>query len=111
MLIRNWCLTCVAMVKPACLEAHHQTRDLLEEVAQCQTEVEEVVKGFEKGDEMRGNSQTLTRNEGITCDPKGSSTIEEENEGRSGTSQEPPRLRLSSFSSSSSIYTTYFLVC
>ena len=46
-------MTCVALVKPTCLESQHQTRDFLEEVAQCQAELDEVVNGFEKGDTMR----------------------------------------------------------
>ena len=45
---------CRAMVKPTCLEAQHETRELLEKVVECQTELDEVVKGFEKGDAMRG---------------------------------------------------------
>ena len=42
------------MVKPICLEVKHQTRDLLEEVSECQTELDQVVKGFKTGDAMRG---------------------------------------------------------
>jgi len=47
-------LTCGAMVKPTCLEAQHQTRDLLEKAKECQTDLDEVLKGFEEGDAMRG---------------------------------------------------------
>ena len=46
-------MTCRAMVKPNCLEAQHQTRDLSDEAKECQTELEKVLKGFEKGDAMR----------------------------------------------------------
>ena len=47
-LFRSWCLTCRAMVKPTCLEAQHQIHDLMEEVAECQTELDVVLKGFKK---------------------------------------------------------------
>ena len=43
----------MALVKPTCIESQHQTREFLEEVAQCQAELDEVVNGFEKGDLMR----------------------------------------------------------
>ena len=42
------------MVKQTCLEAQHQTRDLLEDAKECQTDLDEVLKGFEAGDAMRG---------------------------------------------------------
>ena len=53
-MIRSWCLTCEALVKPNCLEAKHQTRGFKEEVEECQTVLDEVLKGYETGDVMRG---------------------------------------------------------
>ena len=35
------------------MEAQHQTRDLLEEAKQCQTDVNEILKGYEKGGTIR----------------------------------------------------------
>ena len=47
-------MTCEALVKPTCVEAHHQTRSLLEEAEESQTELDEVLNGYKEGDGMRG---------------------------------------------------------
>ena len=44
---------CEALIKPTCVEAQHLTRNLLEEAGECQTKLDEVLKGFEKGGTMR----------------------------------------------------------
>ena len=46
-------MTCEALVKFTCLDAKHQTRDLLEEPEECQTELDELLNDFETGDAMR----------------------------------------------------------
>jgi len=47
-------LTCEALVKPTCEEAHHQTHSLLEEAEESQTELDQVLNGFKAGDAPRG---------------------------------------------------------
>ena len=47
-------MTCEALVKPTCLEAHHQTHSILEEAEESQTELDEVLNGYKAGDAMRG---------------------------------------------------------
>ena len=54
LIIRSWCLTCEALVKPTCVEAQHQTHSLLEEAEESQTELDQVLNGFKAGDATRG---------------------------------------------------------
>ena len=54
LLIRSWCVTCETLVKPTCLEAQHETHDVLEDAKECQGELDEILKGFKTGDAMRG---------------------------------------------------------
>ena len=54
LVIRSWCLTCEALVKPTCEEAHHKTHSLLEQAEESQTELDEVLNGFKAGDATRG---------------------------------------------------------
>ena len=47
-------MACEALVKPICLEDKHKTNSILEEAEEYQRELDEVLKGFETGDTIRG---------------------------------------------------------
>jgi len=54
LVVRSWCLTCEALVKPTCVEAQHKTHSLLEEAEKSQTELDQVLNGFKEGNVMWG---------------------------------------------------------
>ncbi len=54
-------MACETLVKPTCLEAQHETHDLLEDAKECQRELDEILKGFKTGDAMRGRVDGVLR--------------------------------------------------